>query len=284
MNISDENEFYERNPQISRLFRTVKLNENLEQVRKWKEEGKSREEVLSMMDTRVLAKEDVDKIFFEIPKNMEKKRKHLLKENLEWIRDKLKEGKTKEDIIKAMDKTVLLEADVEMVLQEYNEQKHIKQILDDNRIREEFPKKLKYLMDKEGTSIETLGFILDASYVTIKYYLEGTVFPNNLRFLKLCYIFKVGLDFFIEPDEIKQIDETNKHIEQLEGDLKKLKQELFVKERYINNFMEDEKGELKRQIEKEKLLLKEQSLIIENYRKEYLEHQINYDQATVELY
>lgn len=47
------------------MFRNRFLNEKLEEVKRWKEEGKSKEEVLRMIDRKILTDEDVEKIYKE---------------------------------------------------------------------------------------------------------------------------------------------------------------------------------------------------------------------------
>ena len=51
--------------EIIPLIRKTKLPEFLEQVKKWKAEGKTKEEVFGVMDRRVLTEEDVIKIYDE---------------------------------------------------------------------------------------------------------------------------------------------------------------------------------------------------------------------------
>ena len=45
------------------MFRNRFLNEKLEEVKRWKEEGKSKEEVLGLIDRKILTDEDVDEIY-----------------------------------------------------------------------------------------------------------------------------------------------------------------------------------------------------------------------------
>lgn len=45
------------------MFRNRFLNQKLEEVKKWKEEGKSKEEVLNLIDRKILTDEDVDEIY-----------------------------------------------------------------------------------------------------------------------------------------------------------------------------------------------------------------------------
>ena len=47
------------------MFRNRFLNEKLEEVKRWKEEGKSKEEVLRMIDRKILTDEDVEEIYKE---------------------------------------------------------------------------------------------------------------------------------------------------------------------------------------------------------------------------
>lgn len=47
------------------MFRNRFLNQKLEEVKKWKEEGKSKEEVLNLIDRKILTDEDVEEIYKE---------------------------------------------------------------------------------------------------------------------------------------------------------------------------------------------------------------------------
>lgn len=63
-NFEDE-EFYRQHPEVSKMFRIGKLEEMLNEVRSWKKEGKTKEEILSLIDRQVLVNEDIEKIFDE---------------------------------------------------------------------------------------------------------------------------------------------------------------------------------------------------------------------------
>lgn len=56
---------YEKNPSVSRIIREEKLDEVLEIVKQWKREGKTKEEVLEIMDRQVLIDSDIDEIYAE---------------------------------------------------------------------------------------------------------------------------------------------------------------------------------------------------------------------------
>lgn len=63
-NFEDE-EFYKQHPEVVKMFRNGMLNKMLQEVKCWKREGKTKEEVLPLIDRRVLIEEDVEKIFEE---------------------------------------------------------------------------------------------------------------------------------------------------------------------------------------------------------------------------
>lgn len=65
MNNVEDDEFYEQHPGVSKMFRIAKLEQLLDEVRRWKQEGKSKEEVLEVIDRRVLVDEDIEKIYEE---------------------------------------------------------------------------------------------------------------------------------------------------------------------------------------------------------------------------
>ena len=58
-------DIYEKNPSVSRIIREEKLDEVLEIVKQWKREGKTKEEVLEIMDRQVLIDSDIDEIYAE---------------------------------------------------------------------------------------------------------------------------------------------------------------------------------------------------------------------------
>lgn len=67
MKYLENEEFYKQYPEINTIFRYVKLKEALDEVTKWKQEGKTKEEVLSIINRQVLDDNDVEKIYQEVP-------------------------------------------------------------------------------------------------------------------------------------------------------------------------------------------------------------------------
>lgn len=56
-------DIYKENPSVSKIIREEKLGEVLEIVKQWKREGKTKEEVLEIMDRQVLIDSDIDEIY-----------------------------------------------------------------------------------------------------------------------------------------------------------------------------------------------------------------------------
>ncbi len=75
-------DIYKENPHISRIIREAKLDEVLEIVKQWKREGKTKEEVLEIMDRQVLIDSDIDEIYAEDQTTEEPTKE---KENQEYI-------------------------------------------------------------------------------------------------------------------------------------------------------------------------------------------------------